>query len=144
MSTQFYWQQFEIPSQGVTLQNADALAPDFVPFICSDFESNAEGEGESIEVSFPIGTFTQARLESFITDAIPATIRAFNSDYNASTPISDWVSTGVVTDASITLVEVTLVIGSPLRPVGNGDAPGMVPFRSLTTVNAGKLPITSR
>lgn len=144
MSTQFYWQQFEIPSQGLTLQNSDALGTNFVPFICGEFESNAEGEGASIELVFPIGTFNQTFLENLITNATPATIRAYSSAFGAATSVTDWVSTGVVTEASITLVQVTLTIGSPLRPVGNGDAPGMVPFRSLTTANAGKLPITSR
>ena len=56
----------------------------------------------------------------------------------------DWEFQGVVTDASLSLQSIVLVISSPLQPTGNGDAPGKLPFRTLNSSNAGKIPVTRR
>lgn len=143
MSTQFYHHEFSIPDLNFVARNAIALAPNFHAFTCGSFESNLEGETSSIGLTFPIGTFDAAVLDNIASNAYTATVTAFKSDPNLS-DVLDWTFTGVITSLSNSLTVINLEVGTPLRPVGSGEAPGVVPFRSLRSNQAGKLPITGR
>jgi hypothetical protein len=138
MSTQFYHHEFSIPDLNFVARNAIALSPNFHAFVCGPFESNIEGETSSIALTFPIGTFDAAVLDNIASKAYTATVTAYKSDPNAA-DVVDWTFTGI-----ISLTAINLQVGTPLRPVGSGEAPGVVPFRSLRSDQAGKLPITGR
>ena len=61
MSTQFYWQQVEVSSTGYIAQNADInSALNFVPFTCSEYSDNSEGNDTGLSLLFALGTFDQA------------------------------------------------------------------------------------
>lgn len=143
MATQFYHHEFSIPDLSFVARNAIALAPNFHAFVCGPFESNLEGESSSIELTFPIGTFDAATLNNIASKAYTATVIAFKNDPNLS-DVVDWTFTGVITSVSNSLTVINLEVGTPLRPVGSGEAPGVAPFRSLRSDQAGKLPITGR
>ena len=143
MSTQFYHHEFSIPDLSFVARNAIALAPNFHAFVCGPFENNLEGETSSIGLTFPIGTFSATVLDNIASNAHAATVVGYKSDTNAS-DVVDWTFTGVITAVSNSLTTINLEVGTPLRPVGSGETPGMVPFRSLKSNEAGKLPITGR
>jgi len=143
MATQFYHHEFSIPDLSFVARNAIALSPNFHAFDCGPFESNLEGESSSIQLTFPIGTFDAATLNNIASKAYTATVTAYKSDPNLS-DVVDWTFTGVITSVSNSLTVISLEVGTPLRPVGSGEAPGVTPFRSLRTDQAGKLPITGR
>ncbi len=143
MSTQFYHQQFQIPALSFVARNAISLTPDFHAFTCGPFQSNLEGETSSIEVTFPIGTFDATVLNNIASKAHTAAVIAYKSDPTAN-DVVDWTFTGIITGVSNSLTVISFEVGTPLRPVGSCEAPGMVPFRSLKSNEAGKLPITGR
>lgn len=143
MATQFYHHQFSIPDLNFVARNAIALAPNFHAFVCGPFESNLEGESRSIDLTFPIGTFDAATLSNIASNAYTATVIAYKSDPNWL-DVVDWTFTGVITSVSNSLTVINLEVGTPLRPVEGVEAPGVVPFRSLRSNQAGKLPITGR
>ena len=144
MATQFYWQQIYIAADNYTAQNADVNEPNFVPFNCSEFVENSEGDDTSLTLIFAIGTFNQATLERWISDAVRIVITCSSGDTIGAQIITRWEYTGVITDAEVTLTTIALSVGSPLRPAGNNEAPGMVPPRSLMSDTAGRLPIARR
>lgn len=143
MSTQFYHHQFSIPDLSFVARNATALSPNFHAFICGSFQSNLENETSSIRLIFPIGTFSAAVLDNMASKAYTATVTAFKSDPSLS-DVVDWTFTGIITAVSNSLTTINVVVGTPLRPVSSGEAPGMAPFRSLRSDEAGKLPIAGR
>ena len=124
-------------------RNAIALAPNFHAFTCGPFQNNLEGESSSINLTFPIGTFDAAVLDNIASKAYTAAVIAYKSDPSAS-DVVDWTFTGIITSVSNSLTVINLQVGTPLRPVGSGDAPGMVPFRSARSDQVGTLPITGR
>ena len=143
MTTQFYHHEFSIPDLSFVARNAIALAPNFHAFTCGSFQNNLEGESSSINLTFPIGTFDAAVLDNIASKAYTATVIAYKSDPNAS-DVVDWTFTGIITSVSNSLTVINLQVGTPLRPVGSGDAPGMVPFRSARSDQVGTLPIAGR
>jgi hypothetical protein len=144
MANQFYWQQIYIADANYTAQNADVNEPNFVPFNCSEFAENSEGDDTSLTLVFAIGTFDQPTLERWISDAVRIVITCSSGDTIGAQIVGKWEYTGVITDAEVTLTTIALSIGSPLRPSTNNEAPGMVPPRSLMTNTAGRLPIARR
>ena len=144
MSTQFYWQQVEVSSTGYIAQNADINALNFVPFTCSEYSDNSEGDDTVLTLLFAIGTFDQATLEKWINDAVQVVVTCSQGDTLGAQLNTRWAFTGVITDAAVNLTQIGLTIGSPLRPAGNNEAPGMVPPRSLMSNTVGRLPITRR
>lgn len=144
MTTLFYWQQIEIPSTGYIAQNADINAANFVPFNCGDYSDNAEGNDANLSLVFAVGTFDQATLEQWINDAVQVVVTCSSGDTVGAQLAQRWRFQGVVTDAAVSLTQIGLTIGSPLRPSSSNEAPGMVPPRSLMTNNVGRLPITRR
>jgi len=143
MSTQFYHHQFSVPALSFVARNATALSSNFHAFVCGPFENNLEGETSSIGLTFPIGTFDAAVLDNMASEAYTATVTGYKSDPNLS-DVVDWTFTGVITAVSNSLTVINLEVGTPLRPVGSNEAPGMVPFRSLKSNEAGRLPIAGR
>jgi hypothetical protein len=144
MATQFYWQQVEVLSTGYVAQNADLNAPNFVPFSCSEYSDNSEGDDSGLTLVFAIGTFDQVTLEKWINDALQVVVTCSKGDPVGAQLDTRWKFQGQVTDASLTLNNIVLTIGSPLRPATNNEAPGMVPPRSLMSDIAGRLPIARR
>jgi len=144
MATLFYWHQIEIPSTGYLAQNADFNAPGFVPFNCSQYSDNSEGNDAGLSLTFALGTFSQATLEQWIHDAVRITVTCSRGDTLGAQIDTRWSFSGVITDAALSLAEIQLMIGSPLRPAGNNEAPGMVPPRSLMSSTVGRLPIARR
>lgn len=144
MATQFYWQQIEVSSTGYIAQNADINASNFVPFSCSEFSDNSEGDDSVLTLVFAVGTFNQATLEQWINDALQIVVTCSKGDPVGAQLDARWRFQGQVTDASLTLNNVVLTIGSPLRPATNNEAPGMVPPRSLMSDITGRLPISRR
>ena len=144
MTTLFYWQQVEIPSTGYVAQNADLNSANFVPFNCSQYSDNSEGNDTGLSLIFALGTFDQATLEQWINDAVQVVVTCSQGDTLGAQLNTRWAFTGVITDAAVNLTQIGLTIGSPLRPAGNNEAPGMVPPRSLMSNTVGRLPITRR
>jgi hypothetical protein len=144
MNTQFYWQQVFIPQEAFTAQNGNAFGPDFLVFECGDFQNNMEGEVSSVELTFAIGSFQNGFIDRIIKESRTVEVQASKGDPTTLGMDFDWRFQGVVTDATITLQTTVLVISSPLQPTGNGDAPGQIPFRTLNSTNAGKIPVTRR
>ena len=143
MTTQFYHHEFSIPDLSFVARNAIALAPNFHAFTCGPFQNNLEGESSSIGLRFPIGTFDAAVLDNIASKAYTATVTAYKSDPNAN-DVVDWTFTGIITSVSNSLTTIDLRVGTPLSPVGSGEAPGMVPFRSARSDQVGTLPIAGR
>ena len=144
MANQFYWQQIYIASDNFVAQNADVNAPNFVPFNCSQFADNSEGNDTELSLVFAIGTFTQTTLERWILDAEKIVVTCSSGDPVGATIVGKWEYTGVISEAEMTLTTIVLKIGSPLRPSTNNEAPGMVPPRSLMSDTVGRLPIARR
>ena len=135
--TTAYFQSVEITALSLNKQNYDASASDFLPFDLSGYSDNAVSDANEVSLRFPLGTLSQADVETLITKGSQVVITG------KSTTQTFWQFTGKVTDANFNLTAVVLVIGSPLKPVSGGvQLPGAVPFRVLTTANAGKLPLT--
>jgi len=144
MTTQFYHQQFDIPDLSFTAQNSIALAPNFHAFVCDAFQNNSEGETSAIELTFPISTFSSSVLNDIASKAYTVAVTAYKSDPFAVIPLIDWTFTGIITNVANSLTTIDLTVGTPLQPVGSGEAPGMVPFRSARSDQVGTLPITGR
>lgn len=144
MATLFYWHQIEIPSAGYVAQNADINAAGFVPFNCSQYSDNMEGDDSGLSLVFAFGTFDQVTLETWINDAVKVVVTCSKGDTLGAQLDARWSFTGVITDATMTFTEIGLKIGSPLRPSGNNEAPGMIPPRSLMRNTVGRLPIALR
>jgi hypothetical protein len=139
MSATAYYQTLTIPSLSLAVQNYDASAAGFLPFEISSYSDNAGNDADEINVVLPLGTIRQSDVESLIVKGDQITV------IGRSATTTFWQFTGRVTDASFNLTTVGLTIGSPLRPVGAGlQLAGTVPFRVLTTANAGKLPVSAR
>jgi len=135
--TTAYFQSVEISALSLNKQNYDATAADFLPFELNGYSDNAGSEADEVSVRFPLGTLSQTDIESLITKGSQVVITG-KSDTQTF-----WQFTGQVTDANFDLTAVVLVVGSPLKPISSGaQLPGVVPFRVLTTANAGKLPLT--
>lgn len=144
MATQFYWKQVLIPDETFAAQNGNIFGGDFLPFQCGDFQSNMEGDVSSVELTFPIGSFRAGFVDRLIKKTRSVEVKASKGDPETMVMTVDWEFQGVVTDASLSLQSIVLVISSPLQPTGNGDAPGKIPFRTLNSNNAGKIPVTRR
>ena len=139
MSATAYYQTLTIPSLSLAVQNYDASAVGFLPFEISSYSDNAGNDADEVNVVLPLGTIRQSDVESLIVKGDQITV------IGRSATTTFWQFTGRVTDASFNLTTVGLTIGSPLRPVGAGlQLAGTVPFRVLTTANAGKLPVSAR
>jgi hypothetical protein len=139
MSATAYYQTLTIPSLSLAVQNYDASAAGFLPFEISSYSDNAGNDADEVNVVLPLGTIRQSDVESLIVKGDQITV------IGRSATTTFWQFTGRVTDASFNLTTVGLTIGSPLRPVGAGlQLAGTVPFRVLTTANAGKLPVSAR
>ena len=139
MSATAYYQTLTIPSLSLAVQNYDASAAGFLPFEVSSYSDNADNDADEVNVVLPLGTIRQSDVESLIVKGDQITV------IGRSATTTFWQFTGRVTDASFNLTTVGLTIGSPLRPVGAGlQLAGTVPFRVLTTANAGKLPVSAR
>jgi hypothetical protein len=139
MSATAYYQTLTIPSLSLAVQNYDASAAGFLPFEVSSYSDNAGNDADEVNVVLPLGTIRQSDVESLIVKGDQITV------IGRSATTTFWQFTGRVTDASFNLTTVGLTIGSPLRPVGAGlQLAGTVPFRVLTTANAGKLPVSAR
>jgi len=139
MSATAYYQTLTIYSLSLAVQNYDASAADFLPFQISSYSDNAGNEADEVNIVLPLGTLRQSDVESLITRGDEITV------IGRSVTTTFWEFTGRVTDASFNLTTVGLTIGSPLRPVAAGlQLAGTVPFRVLTTANAGKLPVSVR
>jgi hypothetical protein len=139
MSATAYYQTLTIPSLSLAVQNYDASAAGFLPFEISSYSDNASNDADEVNVVLPLGTIRQSDVESLIVKGDQITV------IGRSATTTFWQFTGRVTDASFNLTTVGLTIGSPLRPVGAGlQLAGTVPFRVLTTANAGKLPVSAR
>ena len=144
MSKQFYWQQIVIPQEAFAAQNGNCFGPDFLPFQCGQFQNNMEGEVSSVDLTFAIGSFRPGFVERLVKTSQPVQVTASKGDPQTLVIVPDWQFQGVVTDATITLQTIVLIISSPLQPTGSGDAPGKIPFRTLNSSNAGKIPVTRR
>jgi len=144
MTNQFYWQQFLVVDENFSAQNGNVFGSDFIPFQCGEFQNNMEGDVSSVDLTFPIGSLKPGFIDRLIKKARSVSIQAIKGDPAIFSQDFDWQFEGVVIDAAITLQTMVLVIGSPLQPTGNGDAPGKIPFRTLTSKNAGKIPVTRR
>jgi len=139
MSAIAYYQTLTISSLSLAVQNYDASAAGFLPFQISSYSDNAGNDADEVNIVLPLGTLRQSDVESLITKGDQITV------IGRSVTTTFWQFTGRVTDASFNLTTVGLTIGSPLRPVGAGlQLAGTVPFRVLTTANAGKLPVAGR
>jgi|AACY02.18.fsa_nt_gi hypothetical protein len=139
MSTTAYYQTLSITKLSLSVQNYNASAADFLPFEISSYSDNAGNDADEINIILPIGTIRQTDVEGLIVKGDQVTVVGRN------TTKTFWQFTGRVTDATFNLTTVGLTIGSPLRPVGAGlQLAGTVPFRVLTTANAGKLPVSAR
>jgi len=139
MSAIAYYQTLTISSLSLAVQNYDASAAGFLPFQISSYSDNAGNDADEVNIVLPLGTLRQSDVESLITKGDQITV------IGRSVTTTFWQFTGRVTDASFNLTTVGLIIGSPLRPVGAGlQLAGTVPFRVLTTANAGKLPVAGR
>lgn len=137
--TTAYFQSVEISALSLNKQNYDATAADFLPFDLSGYSDNAGSEADEVSLRFPLGTLNQTDIESLITKGSQVVITG-KSDTQTF-----WQFTGQVTDANFDLTAVVLAVGSPLKPIRAGaQLPGVVPFRVLTTANAGKLPLTGQ
>jgi len=135
--TTSYFQSIEISALSLNKQNYDASAADFLPFDLSGYSDNAGSDADEVSLRLPLGTLSQTDVESLITKGSEVIITG-KSDTQVF-----WQFTGQVTDANLNLVAAVLVVGSPLKPISPGaQLPGVVPFRVLTTANAGKLPLT--
>jgi len=139
MSAIAYYQTLTISSLSLAVQNYDASAAGFLPFQISSYSDNAGNDADEVNIVLPLGTLRQSDVESLITKGDEITV------IGRSVTTTFWEFTGRVTDASFNLTTVGLTIGSPLRPVAAGlQLAGTVPFRVLTTANAGKLPVAGR
>lgn len=139
MSATAYYQSLTIASLPLIKQNYDASAADFLPFDVSNYSDNAGNDADELSIRLPLGTLRQADVESLITKGSQVIVQG------KSTTQTYWQFTGKVTDAQFNLTTVVLTVGSPLRPTSAAvQLPGVVPFRVLTTANAGKLPLTGR
>jgi len=139
MSAIAYYQTLTISSLSLAVQNYDASAAGFLPFQISSYSDNAGNDADEVNIVLPLGTLRQSDVESLITKGDEITV------IGRSVTTTFWEFTGRVTDASFNLTTVGLTIGSPLRPVAAGlQLAGTVPFRVLTTANAGKLPVAAR
>lgn len=139
MSATAYYQTLTISKLSLAVQNYDASAAGFLPFEVSSYSDNAGNDADEVNILLPIGTIRQSDVESLIIKGDEVTV------IGRSATTTFWQYTGRVTDATFNLTTVGLTIGSPLRPVGAGlQLAGTVPFRVLTTANAGKLPVSGR
>ena len=139
MSATAYYQTLTIPSLSLAVQNYDASAAGFLPFEVSSYSDNAGNDADELTITFPLGTVRQADVENLITKGSTVVVTGTSGTQTF------WTFTGRVTDAQFNLTAVALTVGSPLRPIsGSVQLPGVVPFRVLTTANAGKLPLTGR
>ena len=139
MSATAYYQTLTIPSLSLAVQNYDAFAAGFLPFEVSNYTDNACNDADELTITFPLGTLRQADVENLITKGSTVVVTGTSGTQTF------WTFTGRVTDAQFNLTAVALTVGSPLRPIsGSVQLPGVVPFRVLTTANAGKLPLTGR
>jgi hypothetical protein len=139
VSTTAYYQSVSIAALPLSKQNYDATAADFLPFEVSNYTDNAGNDADELTITFPLGTVRQADVENLITKGSTVVVTGTSGTQTF------WTFTGRVTDAQFNLTAVALTVGSPLRPIsGSVQLPGVVPFRVLTTANAGKLPLTGR
>ena len=139
MTTTAYYQTLSITKLSLSVQNYNASATDFLPFEVSSYSDNAGNDADEINIVLPIGTIRQTDVESLIVKGDRVTVVGRN------TTKTFWQFTGRITDANFNLTTIGLTIGSPLRPVAAGvQLAGTVPFRVLTTANAGKLPVSTR
>jgi|TARA_R100000482_G_scaffold7386_3_gene2249 hypothetical protein len=139
VSTTAYYQSVSIAALSLSKQNYDATASDFLPFEVTNYADNAGSDANELTITFPLGTLQQTDIENLITKGSAVVVSGTNGTQTF------WTFTGRVTDAEFNLIAVALTVGSPLRPISSGvQLPGVVPFRVLTTANAGKLPLTGR
>ena len=139
MSVTAYYQTLVISSLSLSVQNYDASAAGFLPFEISSYSDNAGNDADTVSIILPLGTLRQSDVESLITKGEQVTVTG------RSATTTFWQFTGRVTDATFNLTTVGLTIGSSLQPVSAGlQLAGTVPFRVLTTANAGKLPVSAR
>lgn len=140
MSATAYYQRVSIPLIGFAHQNHDASQPDYLPFESGVYSDNAGSDADEVSLSFPLGTFTQAVIEKLITEGGEVIVIA-----ESGPAAIVWSYSGQVVDAAINLTSIEIVVGSRLKPISSGvQVPGVVPFRVLTTANAGKLPTSGR
>ena len=137
MTELVYFQRLLIPDAAINAQNFDLTAVDFLPFVVGGYSDNAGGETDEVQVSMALGTLDQRIIEKLIAAGSTAIVSAESQSQVF------WRYQGVVTDVTIDLTTISLVIGSPLQPVSAGTLlPGTIPFRFMTTANVGKLPTT--